>query len=219
MGGYQDPSNPHTINHIMVGALGTEEAVVACYDDGDVVAYFTSEIADWIASRPCVVPIDFPRVQNGARPRSSMPRPFLEENVGKSAWGLALHKKSRLVAVSSNRCEVTVFALSLAPRKGGGLEPDSCECCRPDCGHVESHVRQRARNWRIVVALGRMADNIPNLCFVDDDQGLADMICAIDIRGAIWLADIWRPSQAATRVEPCNCIQLRNSDSWPALSR
>ncbi|KAM4059045.1 CRT10 domain-containing protein [Hirsutella rhossiliensis] len=205
IGGYQDPSNPHTINHIMVGALGMEEAVVACYDDGDVVAYLTSEIADWI---------------NGARhgPRNTVPRPFLHENVGKSAWGLAVHRKSRLIAVSSNRCEVTVFALGLAPSKKGRQEPDSCECCRRDCGHVESHVRQRARNWRIVVTLGRLADNIPNVCFVDDDQGSADMICAIDIRGAIWLADIWKPSQPATRVEPCNCVQLRNSDSWPALS-
>ncbi|KAF4512565.1 hypothetical protein G6O67_001685 [Ophiocordyceps sinensis] len=219
--GYQDPANPHTINHIVVGALGMEEALVACYDDGDVVAYMTNEIADWIVNRPCADSSAIPPVQNATRhvPRKVIPRPFLHENVGKSAWGLAVHKKSRLIAVSSNRCEVTVFALALAPSKKGRQEPDTCDCCRKDCGHVESHVRQRARSWRIVVALGRLADNIPNVCFVDDDQGSADMICAIDIRGAIWLAEIWKPFQAVTRIDPCDCSQLRNPDSWPALSR
>lgn len=34
---------------------------------------------------------------------------FFLENVGSSAWGLAIHQKSRLIAVSSNNHEVTVF--------------------------------------------------------------------------------------------------------------
>jgi len=34
---------------------------------------------------------------------------FFHENVGKTAWGLAIHEKSRLIAVSSNLREVTVF--------------------------------------------------------------------------------------------------------------
>jgi hypothetical protein len=34
---------------------------------------------------------------------------FFHENVGMTAWGLALHEESRLIAVSSNRREVTVF--------------------------------------------------------------------------------------------------------------
>ena len=34
---------------------------------------------------------------------------FFHENVGKTAWGIAIHEKSRLIAVSSNLREVTVF--------------------------------------------------------------------------------------------------------------
>ncbi|PHH90293.1 hypothetical protein CDD83_4061 [Cordyceps sp. RAO-2017] len=221
IGGYQDPVNPHTINHIIVGTLGREEVVVACYDDGDVVSYLTGEIADCIASKPSPSPAAAPPVlgRSLAGPRKKLPRPFLHENVGKSAWGLAVHKKSRLIAVSSNRCEVTVFALALAPAGGGSQQQDTCERCRESCDNIESHVGQRARNWRIVVTLGRLADNIPNLCFVDDDDGRADLMCAVDIKGAVWLADIWKPGRPATRIEPSNCVQLRNSDSWPALSR
>ena len=38
---------------------------------------------------------------------------FLHENVGMSAWGLAIHEKSRMIAVSSNLKEVTVFMPAL----------------------------------------------------------------------------------------------------------
>lgn len=206
----------------MVGALGTQEAVVACFDDGDVVAYLTSDIAKCIANRPSAVACAAPPLQSGIRsvPRNASPRPFLHENVGKSAWGLALHKKSRLIAVSSNRREVTVFALGLAPSRNRGQEPETCEYCHGDCEHVESHVRQRDHNWRIVVTLGGLANNIPNLCFIDDDEGSAELICAVDIKGAIWLANIWKPFGAATRIERCDCPQLRRSSSpWPVTSR
>jgi hypothetical protein len=34
---------------------------------------------------------------------------FFHENVGQSVWGLAIHEQSRLIAVSSNAREVTLF--------------------------------------------------------------------------------------------------------------
>jgi hypothetical protein len=34
---------------------------------------------------------------------------FFHENVGITAWGLAIHEQSRLLAVGSNHREVTVF--------------------------------------------------------------------------------------------------------------
>ena len=39
-------------------------------------------------------------------------------NVGISAWGLAINGLSRLVAVSSNLSEVTVFMFGLREEKG-----------------------------------------------------------------------------------------------------
>ncbi|POR31218.1 Uncharacterized protein TPAR_08560 [Tolypocladium paradoxum] len=221
IGGYQDPVTPHTINHMIVGSLGRQEIVVACYDDGDVVAYYTSEVADGISGRPnpsSTIPPVQKRASHGTR--DSSPRPFFHENVGKSAWGLAVHKTSRLIAVSSNRCEVTVFAFALATGKEEKQEADTCPgCSGTGCVDIEQHVRQRARNWRIVVTLGLLADNMPNICFVDDNDGSACLICAVDIKGAVWLADIWTPAQGAMRIEPSNSMQLRNSEAWPTPSR
>ncbi|KJZ78312.1 hypothetical protein HIM_02350 [Hirsutella minnesotensis 3608] len=221
IGGHQDPNNPHTINHLMVGSFGTDEIMVACYDDGDVVAYWTREILDWITAKSS-------RSAERALPEQTKadighihpaPRPLLHENVGDSAWGMAIHKQSRLIAVSSNRHEVTVFALGLTQISRRRSEAAFSDFTEDGCAHVESLVRRRTRNWRIVVYLGPLADNIPNLCFIDDENGSADMICAVDIKGAIWLADIWKPSQAAIRIDPCNCGHMRNSESWPELSR
>lgn len=46
---------------------------------------------------------------------------FFLENVGDSAWGLAIHEKSRLIAVSSNKKEVTVFV-------HGTYSKEGCNC-------------------------------------------------------------------------------------------
>ncbi|RDA89742.1 hypothetical protein CP533_1064 [Ophiocordyceps camponoti-saundersi (nom. inval.)] len=211
IGGYLDPDHPHVINHLIVGSLGNEELVLTSHDDGDVVAYSTSKIADWIASRPrrradSAGPPVQTLLQNDFSPHgpgSQKPKPFFHENVGRSAWGLAVHKKSRLIAVSSNHCDVTVFAPALSSEmEGGRPNHDWCEECsgtRPvTCDKVDSHVRQRARNWRIVVSLGSAADNLPNVCFIDDAAGWASMVCAVDIKGATWMADIWQSLLPAT---------------------
>ncbi|GJN77935.1 hypothetical protein PLIIFM63780_001428 [Purpureocillium lilacinum] len=207
VGGYQDPADPHTMNHMIVGMLGREEIVVASYDDGDIIAYYTKDIADCVLDRP---------------QKQNPPAPFFHENVGKSAWGLAVHQESRLIAASSNKCEVTVFAPALAAsRKRANEGADRCSKCKASnpCDMIESHVRQRARNWRIVVRLGRMADNIPNIAFVDDKKGFAELICAMDIKGGVWLAHIWKPNQAALRLAPAPSMTSRRSEAWPSPSR
>jgi len=38
---------------------------------------------------------------------------LFHENVGSSAWGLAIHSRSRLMAVSSNLKQVSVFAFGV----------------------------------------------------------------------------------------------------------
>ncbi len=49
IGGYVDGTQPHAVNNLTTGFLGNEEVVVACCDDGDVYAYYTKEIAEWIS--------------------------------------------------------------------------------------------------------------------------------------------------------------------------
>ncbi|UNI14889.1 hypothetical protein JDV02_001470 [Purpureocillium takamizusanense] len=217
-GGYQDTANPHTINHLIVGVLGLEEIIVASYDDGDVVAYYAKDIADCILDQPRR-PWAGKTATDGTK---TCPKPFFHDNVGKSAWGLAVHQESRLIAVSSNKCEVTVFAPALAgARKRAKDGADTCSKCKAGtpCDMIETHVRQRARNWRIVVRFGRLVDNMPNIAFVDDNKGFAELICAVDIKGAVWLAHIWKPKQAAVRLAPSPCMTSRSSDAWPSPSR
>lgn len=70
-----DPYRPHSINHIVTGLLGQQEVVVASFDDGDVVAYYTEVLESYIR--------DDGR-QNMGIP--TQPRPFFHDNVGISAW-------------------------------------------------------------------------------------------------------------------------------------
>ncbi|KAM5355862.1 hypothetical protein ACJ41O_002508 [Fusarium nematophilum] len=163
IGGQLDMRKPHLINHIITGFLGDDEIVLACYDDGDVVGYHIKDIAKHVFC---------PHGTTG-QSRRAAPRLFFHENVGISAWGLAIHQKSRLIAVSSNRHEVIVFALALTPERPRRTESffrPSQGLPRPD----ERNVRRRVRNWMIVVLLGGTADNVPNISFADGPDGHAD---------------------------------------------
>ncbi|KOS16689.1 hypothetical protein ESCO_004860 [Escovopsis weberi] len=218
IGGCVDRANPHTINHLITGMLGGEEIVVAAFDDGDVVAYLVRDVVDYVfgnSSRPMCITSRHKK----ARVRSP-PKAFFHENVGRSAWGLAVHAKSRLLAVSSNRCEVTVFAFSLTSCRGSGGQQvsESCDCC-PRCQAAASGIPRRERNWRILIVFTSEASNIPNISFLDSRNGQAEMICAVDILGALWFAPIWKAFQSVTRIGPSQEKAFRSEESWPNTSR
>lgn len=177
---------PGEANHMIIGFLGDAEILLLCFENGDVEAYYTREIAACIARHP---------QHPGSAPRPH-PRPFFVANVGDSAWGLAIHSKSRLVAVSSNRPEVTVFAFALtcAPPPGKSVKA-------PHTAY-EAAVLARKRNWRIVLPVKRSGGNIPNIDFVDSPHGYAQKISAVDINGNIWLLDIWRQGTAPALIVP-----------------
>ncbi|CEJ90496.1 hypothetical protein VHEMI06279 [[Torrubiella] hemipterigena] len=208
--GSLDMLHPHVINHMITGFLGDEEIVVVSYDDGDVTAYYTRTIYDWISL-------------NGSTP---LPRPtgtrltvleeppsfFFRSNVGKSAWGLAIHRQSHLIAVSSNRAEVTVFAPTLASPTWGDF-------VKAPNNKLEASVRERSANYRIVIGFGDEADNIPNISFLDDSTGEATMICAIDINGLVWFGDIWRQMEGVRHIPTPTHPLLRSEEFWPQKSR
>lgn len=213
-----DTDVPHSINHLVTGFLGSEEIVAACCDDGEVYAYYTRDIAEWISSQD-KSPLAHP--SGPRRPRSAsvkLPAHFFRENVGMTAWGLAIHQKSRLIAVSSNRCEVTVFAPALdedAEGRPSTQGPD--DSVKLDAR--ESFVRERTKNWRIVLALEYNANNIPNICFVDDDQGEAEKVFAIDIDGYTWIADIWRIDVPVKSISPSAGALRRSEENIGEESR
>lgn len=205
IGGFVDEANPHLINHLVTGHLGKKEIVVACYDDGDVVAYYVKDVAMRIAGCP----------NETASLIGTSPQEFFHDNVGHTAWGLAVHQKSRLLAVSSNRHEVTVFAFGLDQKNTESKKPSARS--RPE--EPDVNVRRRTRNWRIIVLMSPECDNIPNISFVDDSDGHAEKICAIDISGAIWLAEIWKPHQPPTYIAPLPPTMIMSEESLHTRSR
>ncbi|XDG07145.1 hypothetical protein ABKA04_006760 [Annulohypoxylon sp. FPYF3050] len=104
-GGYLDENFPHQVNHLIVSDFGNEEILLLAYDDGDVIAYYTRHIENELLRR-----------ERGGRNNKPVLGPFFHENVDKSAWGLAVHKQSRMIAVSSNYHDVTVFVFALTGR-------------------------------------------------------------------------------------------------------
>ncbi|KAI0600796.1 hypothetical protein F4775DRAFT_543476 [Biscogniauxia sp. FL1348] len=206
VGGYLDQSFPHQVNHLIVGDFGDEEILLLAYDDGDVIGFYTRHIEDELLRLEYDDDIGSPRV----------PKPFFHENVGKSAWGLAVHKQSRIIAVGANTHNVCVFIFALTGelyqhveeadhveffrtliknekgilgnRVTSGGEKDTAKFA----SRLEHAVRRRDANWRIVLETGNAGDNIPNVAFGSDADGDAEKVVAVDVKGNLWIMDIWR---------------------------
>lgn len=79
--------------------------IVAVCDDGDVMAYTTRSVRETIEKAM----ID----NEEGLPNTATVKRILFRNVDKSAWGIAIHKVARLIAVSANTHKITVFAFAL----------------------------------------------------------------------------------------------------------
>lgn len=104
-GGFISRSSPHGINNILVDELGRDEILLLVTDSGNVCGYHVENIFSYIGSA----------ILNGDKRPILNPRidPFFCENVGLSAWGLAVHKYARLIAITANTGIITVFAFAL----------------------------------------------------------------------------------------------------------
>lgn len=124
--GFIEPLDPHAINSLTVGELGFEEVLVSAHDDGDVCAWYTRDLQ----------------------------RVAFRLSVGKSAWGVALHKERRLLAVSANTHQISVFELAIDPE---GEREDDTELegeegsilGDEDCGRSHNGGRKRRRRRRV----------------------------------------------------------------------
>ncbi|GAP83515.1 putative pyridine nucleotide-disulfide oxidoreductase family protein [Rosellinia necatrix] len=216
VGGYLDLCLPHQPNHFIVGDLGDEEILLLSYDDGDVIAYYSSHIEHALV-----------RLESGNLPNKPAPvMPFFHQNVGKSAWGLAVHKKSRLIAVGNNKHEVHVFAFALTsanpvsyledaePLPGDNLfqpirrsldgkvielslsEPFG-RLIQPELDILEkdsSHrplLLQRRHNCHFIMETLDKGSNIPSVAFGSGADGEATEVLAVDISGKLWVFSIW----------------------------
>ncbi|KAK3328848.1 hypothetical protein B0H66DRAFT_539517 [Apodospora peruviana] len=194
-GGVIDRGFSHQMNQLLVGNLGKFEVILFVFDDGDVGAYYTHAIA-----RAVIANNEHRKnLCGGAVSRLVVPKEFFHENVGQSAWGVAIHEKSRLLAVSSNRHEVTVFAFAMRnppARTETDLDAEVDGSPKVWSGQtalqLEKHFRSRTRTWRIVLPLGPSGNNIPTIAFVENEAGEADQVVALDVNGNTWILDIWK---------------------------
>ncbi|EFX04718.1 hypothetical protein CMQ_1646 [Grosmannia clavigera kw1407] len=201
IGGYIDPKFPHQANHAIVGNLGSQEILLLGYDDGDVIAYYTHHIRDYLerrSRRPR-------RRQQQQQQPLKKPKPFFHQTVGMSAWGLAIHAQSRLIAVSSNLYEVNVFAFALyppSPSRSAGSTGRLGVFHRPPAASADGRptsdlellrlLHLRDRNWRILLPLGLSGHNMPGIAFIDDANGDAEKVIGVDIHGNAWFLDLWK---------------------------
>lgn len=127
VGGHINPTMPQVISHMVVGELGDEEILLVARDNGDVAAWYTHTIARYIETDPSRSKETSQRNSESSGHDSRLPSPkhFFADNVGMSAWGLAIHKESRLIAVSANTHEITVFAFAMKQREGAADPPSS----------------------------------------------------------------------------------------------
>ncbi|KAJ5166431.1 uncharacterized protein N7482_005212 [Penicillium canariense] len=200
--GYIDRANPHTINNILVDELGRDEVLLLATDSGNVCGYHVEAI--FSAVKRCARG-EYKRPFDGAEVT-----PFFVENVGMSAWGLATHKFARLIAISANTGQITVYAFALVdPSPGDIHEPapdsdsDGLNLTQSDQTWVSIHnIKQlrelqklmpynhRSRNLRLTYR-GHF-DNIPHISFANFDlDANGSWMSSTDISNRVIIWRIW----------------------------
>lgn len=152
--GTVDPRHPHSINSLVVERLGNEEVVATVRDDGDVSLWLVRHIMHSIERRTA----------DGSTlsPLADEIKPIFQENVGQSAWGLAIHSEARILAVSANTHNITVYRFGLAREA-------SDEGTASDDGASTQH-----RAMDVTHSIINGSSNIPHIAFCntgDDPQG------------------------------------------------
>lgn len=181
LSGDTDDVDPHSITRLHVDYLGREEILLATCDDGDVVGYRVPEIYRVI--------IESQRSPSeGVTPHQA--RVFLHRNVGGSAWGLAVHREARLIAISANTHEVTVLAIALsnAAADSGSNTPESPGSFGSD-EEEGNFPYSRRRDYVITL---RAVTNIPAVSFDQGDySGRWLLSSSIDGDNHLW--DLYNP--------------------------
>ncbi|KAJ5972869.1 Ribonucleotide reductase transcriptional regulator CRT10 [Penicillium vulpinum] len=200
--GYIDRSRPHTINHIIVDDLGVDEVLLLATDSGNVTGYNVEAIFSAINRNT---------KYGGSRPFDAHEvKPFFVEHVQLSAWGLAIHKFARLIAVSANTGVITVFAFALVDVESDSdvSTPGSYDISNAGCSDVLENTwvsidsaqsmeelkkdmpHHRTRNLRL--SYRGHFDNIPCVSFANfelDPNGL--WMVSTDILNRVFVWRVW----------------------------
>lgn len=190
--GYIDRDEPHAINYLIVQKLGKDEVIANVRDDGDVEVFLVRHIVHAIATL-------VNRHNISKDPVADNVKPLFLRNVGISAWGLAIHTEARIIAVSSNRHEVTIFRFGLVdefddiqtPRKQAKSTDDG-HPSRWDQERREDNVDSRPeRKTDVTRQVLNGEANIPHIAFCntgDDPDGR--WLLTTDISGVCRAIDL-----------------------------
>lgn len=198
--GYISRRCPHGINNILVDDLGRDEILLLATDSGNVCGYHVEHIFSYIQSakaRGVEFPILEPRID-----------PFFCENVELSAWGLAVHKFARLIAVAANTGIITVFAFALAEADvecdddPTGYWADLSVNVEKDWVHIQSdeefttlrglYRENNHRSRNVKISFQGHYTNIPSVSFLSSDLDSDGLwMVSTDIENRVFLWTIW----------------------------
>jgi hypothetical protein len=192
---YMDEEHPHSITRILVAYLGNDEVLLATCDDGDVIGYRVEEIHRVLTTR--YEDDELPDVKT-----------FLHLNVGMSAWGLAVHREARMIAISANTHEITVIAYALAnedfsPTLSNDEEDD----------YIYHLPASRKRD---IVIMLRANHNVPAVSFnntSEDPDGR--WLFSTCINGEVRLWDLHNPKEPAQIFEMGFCLSTEAQERAP----
>lgn len=176
--GHISRRQPHAINNLITQFLGEEEVLAAVRDNGDVDAYRIRHIHQAIEKRA--------DPDNTLGLDAADIRPFFQRNVGKSAWGLAIHSEARMIAVSSNNLEVTIFTFALvgdgADYQDEDVPQDEERIYRSACADIPPS--DRKNDDTRIISNGRA--NIPHIAFCNTGHDpTGEWLLSTDISGVV----------------------------------
>lgn len=193
--GYLDSLHSHSINGILVALLGREEVVATVRDDGDVEVVLVRHIVQAIRQRG--------RRGNTIGKVADEIKQVFQSNVGISAWGLAVHSNARIIAVSSNKHEVTVFRFALLDEYEAGEDTAGGAWDSPQKDDVEAGRSQaashRQRKTDVTHQVLNGEANIPYVAFCNTgDDPEARWLLTTDINGFCRTIDLHRVVPVST---------------------
>lgn len=186
--GYIDPNHPHAANFLLVDDLGDEEVLAIACDDGDVVIYNTRSIANKLKSK-------MERGSSSEEADADQVKPFFHDHFHMSAWGLAMHKAGRMLAVSSNTRNIDVIAFALCSPSPHSSDASSDEGLEPhemnDSASLPATSDDQRRDEHRVTLRGHGA-NIPCIAFCNNKADRhAQWLASTDIDGVLLVWNIW----------------------------
>ena len=177
--GYIDPQHPHAVNSMLIAKLGTQEVLVCACDDGDFILYYTHFLREISITKDYKFDAD----------HHLKSRPLMIGNVKRSAWGIAIHTNARILAVSCNTHEVSVFKFALTDDAVLYNDPQK-EWQYPGRSKDDLHVFK-----------SHLA-NVPNISFFNSDLDKEGRyLVSTDLTGVIILWDLRERSQIK-RIKP-----------------